>query len=116
MMVLPVGLKVRISISEPWDFYTENGPAVTGTIIGLTEVTSDLRPELKIELVAPLKQKELAAKEVFARLRHRGDTIDLLCSGECVPCNFSNCPDEESGRRQPAARMGFIGSLQLEFS
>ncbi|SDS88846.1 hypothetical protein [Bradyrhizobium canariense] len=115
MMVPPDGLKVRISISDPWDFYTENGSVATGRIVGVSEGTSCLRPEFKIELDAPLKQKELAAKEVFARLRHRNDTIDLLSSGERVSCNFSNCPDEEWGRRQPEARMGFIGSLQLEF-
>jgi hypothetical protein len=115
MIVPRDGLRVRISISDPWEFYTENGPEAAGRIVGVSEGASGRGPELKIELDAPLKQKELAAQAVFARLRHRGDTIGLLCSGECVPCNFSNCSDEEWGRCQPEAQMGFIGSLQLEF-
>jgi hypothetical protein len=111
MIVTPVGLSVRISISDPWDFYTENGPFATGKIIDFTAVTAW---KFRIELDAPLKFKSLVANQVYAGFRHRNETIDRFLSGEEVSCNFSNIPDEKWEQQVAAAQMGFIGGLQIE--
>jgi hypothetical protein len=62
MIVPPDGLRVRISISDPWDFFTENGPLATGRIVSFGDRHS---PEFRIELDAPLREKLLVVSEVF---------------------------------------------------
>ena len=108
------GLRVRISISDPWDFYTENGPLVTGKVVSLGRSSVDDYAELRIHLDTPLKEKRLVANEVFARFRHANKTVEHLSSGESVSCNFSNLPEDDWKLAAPDARMGFIGGLQLQ--
>jgi hypothetical protein len=74
MIVPPDGLRVRISISDPWDFFTENGPLATGRIVSFRDESADHSPEFRIELDAPLRRKQLLASEslpgyVIATLR-----------------------------------------------
>jgi hypothetical protein len=113
MIVPPDGLRVRISISDPWDFFTENGPLATGRIVSFRDESADHSPEFRIELDPPLRRKQLLASEVFARLRHRNTTIERFLSGEEVGCNFSNVSEEDWGQVAPEARMGFTAGLRL---
>jgi hypothetical protein len=76
MIVSPDGLRVRVSISDPWDFYTENGPLTKGTIVSVRDESPGHRPEFRIELEKPLKQKRLAASQVFASPRHGDYTME----------------------------------------
>ena len=113
MTVSPVGLRARITISDPWDFVTENAPFSAGTIVGFRDGSAG-PPEIQIELDTLLKERGLVAREIFARPRHRDDTIERLLSGEELSYNFSNVSDEEWDRRDLDERMGFIGALRLE--
>jgi hypothetical protein len=81
MTVPPVGLRVRISISDPWDFYSENGPFATGRIVSVRDEAAG-RSEFKIELDAPLREKQLVANEVFVRLRLVDTPAERFLSGE----------------------------------
>ena len=106
-------LGVRISISDPWDFVTENGSFAAGKTVGFSE-ESDGSPQFRIEIAKPLTQGDLVVSELFARLLHLNDTIERFSSGEEVACNFSNVSGEDWEQRVPDAKMGFIGGLKLE--
>jgi hypothetical protein len=114
MVVQTVGSRVRISISDPWDFVAANGSWATGRIVGLRDESAGRPPELRIGLDAPLRQEHLAASEVFARPRYRNETFERFSLGEEVTCGFSNFSDEDWGRQVPEVRMAFIGGLRLE--
>jgi len=113
MILPPDGLKVRISITDPWDFVTENGSFIAGRIVGFSD-RSDGSPQFRIEIARPLTQGELAVSEMFARLRHVNDTIERFSSGEEVSCNFSNVLGEDWEQQAANAQIGFIGGLKLE--
>jgi hypothetical protein len=101
--------RVRISISDPWDFYSENGPFALGHIVDLND--DPMRPEFIVELDAPLRSGSLQASEVYARFRSSDGSIERLLAGELVGCNFSNVRDWK--KHAPEVRMGFIGGMQL---
>jgi hypothetical protein len=108
----PEGLRARISISDPWEFFSENGPVAMGRIVSLSEEST--RPEFRIELDAPVRSKHLQAREVYARFRHSDGSIERLFSGEEVSCNFSNFSGEDWQKQAPEARMRFIGGLRFD--
>jgi len=114
MIVSPDGLRVRVSISDPWDFYAENGPLAKGMIVSVRDESPGHRPEFRIELEKPLKQKRLAANQVFASPRHGDYTMERFLSGEELAFGFSNCSREDWGQRSPEERLDFVGGLQLE--
>src|ERR1700754_1081254 len=113
MMLPPDGLSVRISISDPWDFVTENGAFAPGRIVGFSD-KFDGSPQFRIEIAKPLTQGDMAASELFARLRHLNDTIERFASGEEVTCNFSHVSGEDWEQCVPDAKIRFIGGLKLE--
>jgi hypothetical protein len=111
-IIPPEGLRARISISDPWEFYSENGPVARGRIASLSEKST--RPEFRIELDAPVRSKHLQAREVYARFRHSDGSIERLLTGEQVSCNFSNFSEQDYKKQAPESRMGFIGALRLD--
>lgn len=114
MTVSPDGLRVRVSISDPWDFYAENGPVAKGTIVSVRNESPGHRPEFRIELEQPLKHKHLTASQVFSSPRHGDYTMDRFLSGEELAFGFSNGSREDCGQRGPEERIDFIGGLRLE--
>jgi hypothetical protein len=113
-VIVPVnGLKVLISISDPWDFVTENGSVARGVVIGFTNGAGRRAAELKIQLDAPLREGLLVANEVFARLRYLNETFAIFLSRKMLTCGFSNVSGDDWERQSPETRIAFLGTLLL---
>lgn len=107
-----VGLRVWVSISDPWEFVTDNGESRTGTVVGEDAGVVESRHTLRIRLDAAVKASGVASNAVFARFRHVTGATQQLLSGQLVPCNFST---ELSGSELSASNcaVAFIGGLRL---
>ena|SRR5581483_7965409 len=103
--------RVRISISDPWDFYSENGPLALGRIVNINDGSMNL--EFRVELDAPLRSGLVQTGGVYARFRHSDGSIERLLSGEAVGCNFFNFPGQDWEKQTSEARIAFIGAMQL---
>ena len=95
---LSAGRKVYISISDPWDFVTNNGEYRTGTISTNAGMPLD---SLEIHLDNPVEALGLITDKVFAHSRHTDRPLSNLTAGTLVPCNFTY------------EGIGFIGALKL---
>lgn len=109
MKIELAGRRVLISISDPWEFVTENGPSRTGTIVGEASGSRET-PVLRIQLDSKVSAAEVVAANVVATARHTGASRQELLSGLLVPFNFS-CAIYEGGLS--VGPIAFIGGLQL---
>jgi hypothetical protein len=99
-----IGRRVRIVISDPWDFVTENGSYRTGTI------DAGAGKRLAIRLDDPVVDPLGPVTTVVASPRFVGTAIADLLTGLPLPFNFWS----EEGVVPPATwRAGFIGDLRL---
>jgi hypothetical protein len=110
MSASQIGLRVLISISDPWDFVTHNGESRTGTIISEDSGLGESSPSLLIRLDRGVQESGVEAETVFAAFRHAGTARKDFLSGRLVPCNFST-KRNDSGL--VAGSLAFIGGLQL---
>ena len=99
-----VGRRVRIVISDPWDFVTENGSYRAGTI----EAGAGKRVAIRLD--DPVFDPSGPITTVVASPRFVGTAIADLLSGLPLAFNFWS----EEGVVAPATwRAGFIGELRL---
>jgi hypothetical protein len=78
-----VGRRVRLSISEPWEFESEFG---TGSLSGrIGELRSDPAPGLVVELDDPITFADEHIAALTATARYEGESVlDLVGRGEVV--------------------------------
>lgn len=103
------GQRVYVSISDPWDFVTQNGSSRVGTVLTDGGITSDT---MDIALDDQVEQSGVVTKKISARLRHVGNSLQDLLSGALVPCNFSSEADGAQSLTSSRA-IAFIGGLRL---
>lgn len=107
-----VGLRVLVSISDPWEFVTNNGGSRAGTVVGEHADVVESSPTLRIHLDERIEDSGNVSDAVFARFRHVSSGKQQLLSKQLVPCNFST----EMGGTElsgSAKAIAFIGGLHL---
>lgn len=98
--------RVLITISDPWDFVTDNGSIRTGVITDDASVPAET---IAIKLDDPVEESGVVASVVFAQCRHAGVSFDDLAQGVVVPCGFSNDRDMSAG----PATIAFTAGVEL---
>jgi hypothetical protein len=102
------GLPIKLTVSDPWDFVTENGAEFTGKII------EDREQQLTLELDRAVSSAGRSSKFVIARPRHGGVDIEALAVGAEVACNLTVIVDPGSIPLSPAnVIISFVGSVRL---
>lgn len=120
---LLVGQRVRISVGEPWDFESADGPgALGGRIVrvmreeGVDGAGSAERP-CAIELeVTPFESKEgVRITRLTASQRYVDETtmVEQVAAGEPAPANLDYSEQVPEERRRDDALPKLIGSLRL---
>ena len=104
-----IRLHVLVSISDPWEFVTNNGSSRTGVIVDDVSASGDSSPMMRIHLDRKVEASGVPVETVFAVFRHSNFTIQDLLSGHIVPCNFAT----EMNAELPSRSFLFIGDLQL---
>jgi hypothetical protein len=108
-----VGLHVMISISDPWEFASENRQAVAGSI---REFSLAPRAVFLVHLDQPVKQGDTSSREILASVRHVGFDPSILAKGQIVPCNFFGVPDRyrlSEYEGSYISDLSFIGGMKL---
>lgn len=85
-----IGLHVMISISDPWEFASENSQAVSGSIREFSAVPN---PVFLVHLDQPVKEGDMSSTEVLAFVRHVGVDPSILKKGQLISCSFAGVPD-----------------------
>ena len=107
-----IGLRVLVSMSDPWEFVTDNGESRTGTIVSEGTKSVKSLPTICIHFDEKIKASGVTTNTVFARFRHTTSTKQELLSGLLVPCNFSSEMNGES-LSASSGTIAFIGGLRL---
>lgn len=103
--------RVRISVSDPWEFQFHHPSVLYGEIVDGKQ-TDTARPFLTVKLDQPLTTENSAFPNIFARPRHQGKDLAELAAGENVPFNFSTTTDGDV-RLAGETELAFIGAMQL---
>lgn len=116
---LLAGQRVRISVGEPWNFESADGPgALAGRIVRVVHEADGAgsRPG-SIELeVTPFESKEgVRITRLAASQRYADETtmVEQLAAGETAPANLDYSDQVPEERRKPGALPKLIGSLRL---
>lgn len=103
-----VGRRVMVTLTDPWDFVTENGAEITGSI---AEARGE--NELVIRLEREIRFEGLSSRLLTVRPRHRGVGLNELIGGGEIGCNLTAVADGSSQSPLGQALFSAIGSLRL---
>ena len=81
-------LVIGVSISDPWDWVTENG---SGPFVG--EVVANVTNHVLVRLKSPIQFADVENVFVLSSTRHAGDSYSNLTTGLRLPSNFLPVPE-----------------------
>lgn len=118
---LLVGQRVRISVGEPWDFESADGPGALGgwivRVVHAADETGSAERPGAIELeVTPFESKEgVRITKLTASQRYLDKTtmVEQVAAGEAAPANLDYSDQVPEERRKADALPKLIGSLRL---
>ena len=109
-----VGTRVKLMVSDPWEFGTEVG---SGPFYGVVERTKE--SDLLLSLEKPIRFRTVGCSHMLASPRHVGTGFDRLITGTQVPASLvlitkavAEGPDPFSPERWTRGA-GLIGSIRL---
>jgi hypothetical protein len=110
-----IGSRVMISISDPWDFASENNQPIPGTI---REFSIEPRPVFLVHLGQPVRQGNISLRDILAIVRHKGVDPSALTGGQEIPCSCSGVPDgyrlsQYTIHGDPTGPLNFLGGMKL---
>jgi hypothetical protein len=116
---LLAGQRVRISVGEPWDFESVDGPGVlAGRIVRVFHDSDGAGSRLgSIEVeVTPFESEEgVRITRLTASQRYADETtmVEQLAAGEVAPANLDYSDQVPEERRKPDVLPKLIGGLRL---
>jgi len=81
-------LVVEVSVSDPWDWVTENG---SGPFVG--EVVANDTNHVLVRLKSPIQFADVENVFVLSSTRHAGDSYSNLKTGFSLPSNILPMPE-----------------------
>ncbi len=115
-----IGMRVRFTVSDPWEFGTEHGTGpFLATIVGdnLTTRNSHGDQGVLLQLAVPLVFQNTNCEYFVAQPRHTGDTLATLRRTP-VFCNLTAIPNDKALSGSPfdlswwRGGVGLIGTLE----
>lgn len=107
-------MKIALIISDPWDFYSKNGPGpFTANILQIKN------EDILIRLIKTIKFKENVCEYFIVRSRYETNFIEELIKGETIPVNLTMINDKNAKENDPfdlsnwRGGIGLIGTINI---
>lgn len=104
------GIKINVTVSDPWEFVTEFGSGPFK--FKILEVDKNFKKAL-IQFVPPLKSDSKRLTYFVVQVRHENESISNLVKNKSIACNLTGIPSDRLDLKKPFDLSWWRGGLVL---